>query len=284
MRRFHSLFLSFILLATSLQGVIIPVSTIEHLYDEMSAYDENTLVIFDVDDTLITPEDVILRPKGRYLRRHIISTLSQSNQRQFLEKKDYITSSVLLQRKIQLIESFTPHLITALQQKGVKVIALTAISGGRLGLIPSIEDWRLQELAQLNYNFEGVFDSPISFKELSDLPPLKVYGNEVLNTSPPVYKNGIIFSGITPKGNALREFLELVNWKPQLVVFVDDHLLFLESVEKNMRVLGIDFIGYHYDAAERLPGELDETIGKIQFNYVMQTGLWLTDEEARAMR
>lgn len=283
MRSLYSIFLSLFLVASHLQAVIIPVSSIEHLYDEMKTYDENTLVIFDVDDTLITPQDVILRPKGRHLRRFVVNTLSQSNKEKFLERKDYITSSVLLQRKIQLIEEFTPHLVNALQKNGIKVIALTAISAGRLGLIPSVEDWRINELAQFGYNFDGIFEDTIFFKELSDLPPIKVYGNEVLNTSQPVYKKGIIFSGITPKGNALKEFLELIKWKPQLVVFVDDHLIFLESVEKNMQSLGIDFIGYHYDAAEKLPGDLDESVAKIQFDYVMETGLWLSDDEARAL-
>lgn len=262
------------------EGLIIPVSSLEHLYEEMNAYDENTLVVFDVDDTLMTPKDMILRPQGRELRKGIISTLSREKQKLFQEKKDLITSSVLLQREVQLVESFTPHLISLIQQKGLKVIGLTALSGGKLGLIPSMEDWRISELNALGYDFRGAFDQEVAFVELKNLPSIKVYVDEVLNTAPPSYKDGVIFSGITPKGIVLKEFFQLIGWMPKHVVFVDDHLSFLESVEENMHALGIECIAYHYSAAENLPGAFEHNVGRYQLEYVLNTGIWLSDSKA----
>lgn len=58
-------------------------------------------------------------------------------------------------------------------------------------------------------------------------------------------------------------------------------LLSHESVEFVANALGIEFIGFHYIAAETIPCEFDEKLGEFQFRNLVEHERWLSDTEAR---
>jgi hypothetical protein len=62
---------------------------------------------------------------------------------------------------------------------------------------------------------------------------------------------------------------------------MDDSIDQLRSVETVAHVLGIEFIGFHYIAAETTPCDFDQELGEFQFRNLVENGQWLTDAEAK---
>ena len=108
-----------------------------------------------------------------------------------------------------------PPLVSKIQKNGIKVVALTHCITGRFGRISSAEDWRLQELKNLGYNFEK------SWKEFGS----KLFPNLISKNreSYPCYNNGVIFTNDVPKGVVLKEFLNYVKLRPGKIIFIDDN-------------------------------------------------------------
>lgn len=253
-------------------GVIIPVHDLVQFEQMALSLSENDLVLWDVDYTLILPKDRVLRYCNRQVYLRLIREILNNPDILPWDKypENYLSSKRLLTSKHMLIDTRSPELVSALQSKKIKTIALTAAGTGPFGIIPSLEDWRIKDLLGLGFDFTPAF-SQIKCLLFPEFDP---------HDSPPLFKEGILFSSAYPKGGILALFLQKINWKPKKVIFIDDCLNFIKSVELAMKNAGIDFIGYYYMAADKLPSEVDEKVGEYQFLHFAQYGEWLSDEEA----
>jgi hypothetical protein len=97
------------------------------------------------------------------------------------------------------------------------------------------------------------------------------------------YDSGVIFSGRRSKGDALRYFLDnIAKYKPQRIVFVDDNVAWLKSVNSMCEQMGINFVGFHYKAAVfDKDEELCPEVAKFQLQMLYEKGVWMDDDEAR---
>lgn len=270
-----NLFLLAICLHLSLTATIIKISDLKEAEEEFLGLDNNALALFDVDLTLIIPDDAILRPCGQRLMRILVREILDNPAFVPFGKytDDYLHAQVLLQSKTSLVDPQFQPLIKALQNKKIPAIALTAAPTGKVGSIESMADWRIAELKQFGIDFSSAFPDV----HLLEFP--KRAGKEF----PPAYKAGVLFSSHHPKGDVLRQFLAAIQWIPSKVVFIDDRLDYLQSTESAMQVLGIPFTGFHYTAAERLHCPCDEEVAEFQFEYLAENGRWLSDDEARSL-
>ena len=145
-----------------------------------------------------------------------------------------------------LVEDAIPHLIKNLQERQMKIIILTASPVGRIDQIPSIEDWRDIELKRLGIDISDSFSnhSPTVFNLLNRERGLY-----------PLFKNGILLTNgdSNTKGNVLKAFLNLLDWKPSKIIFVDDRMTYLNSVEATLSDLGIHHLGIHYKGSDHVP-------------------------------
>lgn len=179
---------------------------------------------------------------------------------------------MLLKRKIELVDPRLATLIRNLQSAKIPTIALTAARPGKYGNIPSMQEWRRKELKDVNIDFGSSFSyiKPFIFSEFTA-------------KSPPAFERGIIYSSCVPKGDVLKVFLERTGFKPRRVIFLDDKLPQVESVEKNLASMGIcDYLGIHYIEAEAISCEADPKIADFQFRYLAENKEWLSDSEACA--
>lgn len=205
--------------------------------------DENTLLVFDMDYTLVMLKNPAFhRP---VFKKYIdwIEELEKS----LTPDEEAIYAGVFMPNGLLCtVEPQIPTFIKSLQDRHLKMIVLTASPVGKIGNLPSVEDWRSRELLRLGIDVSGSFsdNSPTTFTFLN---PARGYH--------PVFKNGILSTNgdANTKGQVLMAFLELINWKPSKVVFVDDRLAQLSSMEKTISPLGIDHIGIHYRGAEHVP-------------------------------
>lgn len=73
-------------------------------------------------------------------------------------------------------------------------------------------------------------------------------------------------------------FFQKLNWTPKTIIFLDDRMENLTSLENSLAGKGIQFYGYFYTAAKNLPGELDKEVGEMQFKHLTTHGEWLDEK------
>ena len=76
----------------------------------------------------------------------------------------------------------------------------------------------------------------------------------------PIFQQGVLFTDTSSKKESLAVLLELMQWHPTKIIFIDDRLHYLEEIEQLAIELGIPFIGIHYRASELIPYEFDEEL------------------------
>lgn len=224
-----------------------------------------TLVIFDVDETLITPADILLKPIGGSFKEW--GKLKPDEPDQF---QNYL-SIMLASTNYVLVDNEAPNVIQSLSQKGMFAMGLTACSTGAVGVIESMEQWRIDQLNALGIDFSLFFDEEFIFSEL------------VAKTSrSPIFKNGILFTGDfqaahqSTKGQLFNVFLDLINWKPEQIVFIDDDKKHLEAM--NPRGIPLQ----RYLIAKPSP-RLDEKIAQFQLQTLIESDKWISDKEAKKL-
>lgn len=229
---------------------------------------QETLVIFDIDNVLIASQSAIMRPIGDEVRNRFYKEYFDPLT---LPEKMELQSIIWLQQKFRLTDADIPSVIHRLQAQGVPIIALTALGTGSFGRIPDMADYRIGQLHKFSIDFDlsaprGTF----IFKELHE-----VYGNY------PLYKNGILFTNWyqNKKGDVLAAFLREVKWKPKKVIFFDDSAANLNSVGEKLTELNIEFIGIQYVSKISLFDHLDVNVVKNQFINLCKNKKWLDDEE-----
>lgn len=249
-------------------------TTLFHHYRELQpvfdACDAQTLVIFDVDDTLITATDVMARDlefstwfKIRAVLRHP-SLMFTAGQERF--------ASIIFQQTAHVV--FDPDVICIikhLRERGCMIVALTAMETGSFGVIENMPAWRVHELGELGLDFHGQFQDIIFDK----LPMYR--GNY-----PRLYQ-GILCANQQPKGLVLGAFLDYYHLKPARIVSFDDCAFALDSIARACAQRDISFTGYQCLGAKKLPGEWRDSRAFVQLDYAMKHAHWLSDKQADAI-
>lgn len=252
---------------------ITQTTTLEPVQQATHKADQKTLVIFDVDEVLITPKDQIFKPAHKTTFYHLKNDLMR---RLPPNKVDELWGVILKTRKSILVDPNVISVLAKLKEQNIKTIALTKSYTGKMGQIEKMENWRIHDLANRGINFS------YSFPELGTI---KFAESASGQNSIPMHKKGIVFTCNKDKGKILRSFLQTANFKPTSIIFVDDKRDNLESVEKLCQQLGIQFTGFHYTACRAQPDPgLDHKRARLQLATLAKQGKWLSDREADQLR
>lgn len=259
-----SLFFLFFSLSL-LQGRIIEAPDLQVIEDQLDMIDSNTLVAFDVDYTLIIPQDQVLKPQASsYLQKFVEETLKKIPK----ERADYLSSKVLLKSKMSLVNETVLSLIEKIKAKGAKTLGFTAMNTGPYGLIMNMEMWRFKQLQEFGISFSNYFG-------------LLAFHNFEGKDSYPILSNGILCAADFPKGKVLTALLERINFKPSKIIFIDDREDFIESVENEIK--HTELLCFHYTESLTLPFEFDEEIASFQLKHLLECEEWLSDEEVKKL-
>lgn len=225
----------------------------------ISEFSKKTLVMFDIDDVLIYPQDALLQ--------NWRSNWKPDGMRAWTDEEDAIA---WMSAKFQLMDPYGPKLLKILLKNGIPTIGFTAFSLDGSESMMSIPEWRSQHLKELGIHF-----SP--GKEIV-FPIQKGF-------TPPSFEYGILFCGNfykkdpkDNKGKILSLYLDWLDWTPERVILVDDGKNNIESVNRELNRRGIPFCGFLYIPKNLDP--IDEKVAELQHKTIINQKLWLSDEIA----
>lgn len=245
----------------------IPVENILKIINK-----KDVLVIFDVDDVLITPseENDFRHPYRTMLWNDITNELP-------LNKIVVLESIILSSSQRILVESRIANMFDYLKSQQIPTIALTATGTGNFGIIQQKEDFRIKELQNVNIFFEHV--TPLHGKcRLPELENTNFIFSECKGI--PMLKSGIIFTAGVDKGLILEQIFSQYSYYPKTIVFIDDNFQNINSLENLCIKLKINFYGFHYKAASLIPlPVIDETLEKLRFEILKNKNVWLNYKE-----
>ena len=244
--------------------VIKEISQIEEIVPYI---DNHTLLVLDLDNTLIEPEQHIASDQWFDLRFKEYLT-SEKNQEAALSQllKTYNRSKDLTNEK--LIETKSADIVKKFQKKGNIVLGLT--SRGK-----DIYDSTLRHLTSVGINLSHQDLKKISYPFLQ-------------GESSHAYQ-GLIMCGGQNKGRSLVEYINYLKTHPPLkqkfsqinkIVYVDDKSKYLEQIKENLHVLGFDsFFGFRY---ARLDTKVASMASNMEIAHIQEEflGKILTNEAA----
>lgn len=249
--------------AISSSSQILSTDNLDLIEKLIETIDQDTLVLFDVDQTLITPNDSILKPKHDKLLDELMGG------KKFITdesgKTRYIFREILMHAPHSLVDKKSPALVQKLQTKGVPVIAFSAAPGGKIGRVDSFVDWRIRELQHFGFDFRPAFPN-IQTLELPKDADLEF---------PPIYKSGVLITSLHDKGPVLLNFFKESHWTPKKVIFIDDQMSNIRSVIGSLEG-HVEILGIHYTGASLTPCELERTAAKDQVDHFLQTEEWIS--------
>jgi 23S rRNA (adenine2503-C2)-methyltransferase len=224
---------------------IIPITSFseaEHIIDTM---DQTTLVVFDIDSTLIVPEDPLLHPKVFSSYKDVIRKLFDSITP---DQKHFLNHSIIAHDSMA-VEKSCVELINKLQARKIPVIAMTAAKQGRFDEgEKKFHEIRIAQLKKLGIDFSKSTYSDRKFSTLQ-----ATYGDY------PCLIQGISYScGLhNSKGSVLEAFLKEISGIERVILF-DDKKKHLESCAAMLKEKFPDkeFLGFQYKGADLLTPEV----------------------------
>lgn len=236
------LFFILIFFSNNTHSLIVESNKLETVIDHIST--PETLVIFDIDNTIAHPTEELSSDEWFC---HLVNN-------KVAEGYDYITSvyyalpvTYYAQFNVPLAptEYIVPYLIAQLVNHKIPVMALTTRS-------LFVAERTLEQLENISVQF---LIPNISQNDL--LLPLSY---------PCFYKNSILFGGNNDKGEVLKHFFDHMNYYPKKVIFIDDKMKYLLSVEKALEQYNIPFVGIRYSGCDERVINFDPAKAEAQWH------------------
>ncbi len=236
--------------------------------DSFEDADANTLVLFDVDDVLISAYDPLARDSNYPFFFKLMAIIKHPRLLYDTAYVHDLWSIMFDQSKRFIIEPEIIHIIKSLQQRDVEVLGLTSMETGFFGVIQSMPEWRFAMLNNLGVTFTQTYSETY----FTTLPAYR-------NNYPGIYK-GIMCCNQQPKGKVLEAFLNKFDVQPKSIIFFDDGQSNLQSVADACKKRNIPYKGYQYLVKPaRLPGSWNTWRALKQLDYLIKHKQWLSDKE-----
>lgn len=203
----------------------------DDMCSHLSNIDEHTLIIFDIDNTLMRPTTYFGSDEWFFYLEKKMNSLKEA-------EKIWNESQYKIIPKA--VDSKVPSLIKELQNKGMKTLGLTA----RTADISDITEQHLEKIGiELN-------------KSTFDTLEWKVEGSLLNSPDSPEFINGIIYTGETNiKGKVFEIFFNEVlrQKKVEKILYFDDKEKHIKSMSEASKRLNLKFFtGVRYSKTDLL--------------------------------
>jgi len=239
------LFASIIFANIHIQAIIFESDNLKDIYNYAN---KDTLVVFDMDDTLVSPPGYI--GSSVWLEYEIANL--QKKGFSFDKALVFMLPTYFTIHEFMHIDSIgnCPEIIDTLQKKNLCTMILTNRSMPMVNIT-------LRELKRLN------IDLSINSLYKKDL--------DISIQYKAIFSNGVIFAASNNKGEILCLFLEKIGYTPKKIIFVDDKLKHVKSVEAATEKRGIEFVGIRYSLQDEYKKNFDSAIADQQFHALKVT-------------
>lgn len=234
-----------------------------HVYEissvlEMNKYknDEGVLFLYDIDDTLVHLNQKVGTDQW-FLHRYSELKKDMDSQKALDVALSEWTGIQSISGLYE-VESGTSEMIGQQQEEGVILIGFTT------------RDYTLSRCTKLQLNSVGI--------DLSKTAPVKEE-THFMNGNGIIFKDGVLFTAGTDKGVTLFKFLELIDFHPKKIVFINDKRQNIGEVEVACEQRNIPFVGLRYNYLDDEVRAYDHELATKQFNYLMNIP---SDEEVAA--
>lgn len=255
----ESIICAFVFFCSLLHADIVEIDRI----DEMRPYvvGQQVLCLFDIDDTLIDNPFHLGSPPWRNWVRKTLPPYSG------FVLFDALTLYIAKHAPYKAVEPTTARLISDFQESGVTAFGFTARGRSEwyTTTLEGVDRFTHRQLAQVGIDFKR---TPVP--------------EELKSLKPDYFFNGIIFSKHIPKGDLLQILFQELNYTPSLILFVDDKLEQVKSVEEALKEAGIPFIGFWYRRAEKDRAGFNPMATNIQLEFLFGKRV-LSDKAAREL-
>ena len=216
--------------------------------------DPETLVICDIDNTLI---ESTLQMGSAQWRNHIRRKAkklgcTEKTAEEILDKFWLFAQYFV---PVRSVDPAAPAVLMQLQEMRIPVIALTAREP-----IEALHTAKQLESA----NFDLIHSHPFEDTFL----PLP---------HPSIFEKGIIYCGDNTKEAALEAFFQKMGSIPKRVLFIDDRLEQIKSVESFAKRIGIIFVGIRFGGADARVKAFNPEVADYQWSHLPDI---ISDEEA----
>ena len=256
----HKLIFTAICLSTiSLTAKIIETKS----FLEVPSYlDEDTLLVLDIDDTLLIPVQMLGCDEWftHRLNLYINQEMSFS---QALDRSLAEWEAIRHLTEMEVVEPGTEKIVQELQKKAVPIIGLTT-----QGIALSH-----RTIVQLKaHNLDLSTTAPFRTHHYFEQKDLGV-----------LFRKGVLFTSGTGKGTALFTLCDHFGYAPKKIVFINDKATHLRDIETEAEKRGVEFIGLRYGYSDNRKAKFDPHVAELQFKNSGFHEL-LTDEEAHAQK
>lgn len=241
---------------SSLQGVIVETANFHEILNHIRP---NTLVLLDIDDTLMIPEQTL--GSDVWFMYQLKNYQQKYSSEQALDKTLAEWEAIRHLTKMKIVEEGTQEIVKKMQDQQVTVMCLTT-----QGL--ALATRTVNQLLALG--IDPIVTAP------SKEDHYFINGHGVL------YRHGVLFTSGTPKGPALAKLLDILDITPEHVVFINDKQTHLRDVEVTLDCRQIPFTGLRYTYSDARVNQFNPEIAKIQWEH-STFGKILSDEEVEKM-
>lgn len=243
-------------------AAIVTASIVEtpHFRDIKNYIQPKTLVILDIDDTLMIPKQT-LGSDVWFLYRMQQHVAQGMDANAALERALAEWEAIRHLTEVQIVEEGSASAIAEMQSDKVPIICLTT-----QGLALAT-----RTIAQLHMLAIDVTKTAPSKED-----------HYFMNGQGVLYRQGVLFTSGTAKGPALLKLLDVIGYYPERIVFINDKATHLRDVEQSMEARGIEFIGLRYSFSDNRVANFNAEIAEVQWQCSSFEHL-LSDEEAKAL-
>lgn len=254
---------------------MITISSFKSLEKFLPEIDKSTLVIFDIDDVIITASDTVFSPRGEIsgIKDICLKQISKYIPIEYNKNSLFVELFTLyLQKsKRQIIDNYFMEFLDKLKKLSVSYIRLTGLEVGKYGVINSMEDWRYKDFRSLSIDLScRAFESYESTYLQSNLDRVR-----------PLYTDNIIYTDRGDKGMVLQNWLNHFKFKPSKILVIDDLLSNHISISNSCKKYGIEYKGIVYTGAQLLPVKISKTEALKQITILIEKKEWVCDEEIK---
>ena len=242
-------------LFASLQAKIFEIQNFKQV---VSYLNKETLLILDIDDTLMIPEQML--GCDEWFMHRLKKWEKEIAFSEALEKTLAEWEAIRHLTRMEIVEPGTDHIVQDLQSQGYCVMGLTT-QGIALAT-------RTSQQLKINH-----FD-------LSMTAPSKEDCFFTLKNHGVLYRNGILFTSGRPKGEALFQCCEKIGYKPKRIVFVNDKEAHIADLEETATAKGVECIGLRYAYSDAKKAAFSPEVAEFQFTHSSFDRI-LSDKEAK---